>query len=406
MVRGDLSCNICQLLPGTYSRKVFKHAHGFKDDWEPQAESDEERYRIPEICRNNILRDYLESARVTRILARPEYLQRMSRNVKRTVFRNLQRTDEYDALQARAQEQQRGRPIDDGTDFSYTTIPVKAYVNFLEGDRVTVRVCRAMFVRNGRWYLGHRPGTYIFKYRGSQTAGSDLDTSKNVPGYITMNDFEYAGQVPRHEKVHIQRLGLLFNKVLRLFISELQVFAGLQHGETYPQLEGLLRLERVESALWFTGFWGWWRDAFLNTTEWPDAEVRNCFVSHPSILELAWILNYLKRRRSGENQPPEPLELLVITATQEQLPELAERWETMEQAVAWKMLKSGRRKGLFVYEVTPETEDIHNFYSQAPFYDDPLNPAIIHSFTPLARYLLSATDYQVALSRNRNASQS
>ncbi|KAL6916079.1 hypothetical protein FSST1_007574 [Fusarium sambucinum] len=402
MVPGGLSCTACQLLPEGYSHKTFKHAHGFEDDWNAPVESDEERYRIPETRRDNAFNEYLELARRTRLFAVPEFINVMSWREKRTLLRNLKRIEQYYSLLSLTQERHRGRLIDDGTDYSYTTTSVRACVNIFEEVGVTIQVCRAMSVQNGRWYLGHCPGTYIFKYRGSQIAGSDSDSFMNARGYIS-NNFEYAGQIPRLEEMQKQRLGLLFPKMLRLFISELQVFAGLQHRETYPELEEML-LERVESATSFHRVWNHWRNANLNVTEWPDAEVQNCFVSHPRILELAWILNYLKRRHSGENQPPEPLELLIISATQKQLPELASLWEDREQAVAWNMLKSGRRTGLFVYEVTRETEDIHNFYSQAQFSDDPLNPAIAHSFIPLSSYQVSAEDYQVGVSEDPDAS--
>ncbi|KAG8673199.1 hypothetical protein FPOAC2_06633 [Fusarium poae] len=403
MVLGGLSCSACQLLPERYSRSVFKHAHGFRDDWEPPFESDEERYQIPEACLNRILIEYLDLTINTRHLAQ-ECFNVMSRRDQRILERNLELIVEYQSRIRLTEERQRGRPIDDGTESSHTTLPVRVCVNNSEEIIATIQVCRAEFVQIGRWYLGHRPGTYIFKYRGSQTAVYDSDTFMDARCY-TLNIFEYAGQIPRSEKLHKQRLGMLFGKVLRLFISELQVFAGLQHGEMYPELERMLGLERVRSATWFREVWNCWRNANAYAIEWPDAEIRNCFVSNPSILELAWILDYLKRRRSGEDQPLEPLELLVISATQEQLPELATRWEAREQEVAWDMLESGRRTGLFVYEVTPETEDIHNFYRQAQF-SDLLNPAVVHSFKPLWSYRVSAADYQVGLSEDTEEAQS
>jgi hypothetical protein len=169
-------------------------------------------------------------------------------------------------------------------------------------------------------------------------------------------DFEFMGQVPRLENVHKLRLNQLFQGVFRLFISELQVYAGLQHRDLYPELEELLRLERIESAVQFGGVWEHWRNAFVKHTNWPNTEIRKNFVSHPKIQELAWLLNLFKCLYSGIGQEPEPLEKLLMLATGKQLHDISKLWEERERETAWKMLKSGNRKGLFVYEVAPETE--------------------------------------------------
>lgn len=346
---------MCQRLPKDYTKEDFKDAHGFRNDWQQVARSNEDRYRTPEAFHKRLREESLEEEQVTRMFARLEYMAVMSPREREVVSSNLAMLDHYDEI--RKQGPVRGRFMDDGTDSSPVTMAIEMMTDIFQETSVTIRVCNAHFLRGGRWYLGHPPGTYILKYRGLQSTGTGLNTFMGAPAYITQNDFEYVGQVPRHEIVYKTRLRLLLREVLRLFISEIQSYTGLWHQNAFPDLERLLSLRVIESAQDFEKVWvGWERVRTMTDDEWPDAEMRKNFVSRPVILELSWLLNTFKCRYSGTNELPHVLEKLVFSATDKHLPELARMWSAMERATALDKLRSGKRSGLFVYEATPETE--------------------------------------------------
>ncbi|RGP70891.1 ring finger [Fusarium longipes] len=392
---GSAKCQKCQHLPLNKSCKEFKDAHGFTSDWQSQEESDKERYRIPENMNLDHYRGFIGAVRHIYMRASPAYLSVMSPHERCVLLRNRGDIEEYARLLEMSRHLQRGQFLDDKTESSYVTERVQTWVG---PDLKGLQVCGAAFVRGGRWYLGHVPGTYIFKFRGYQRIRRGMDACLSPVVIFTEDDFEYMGQVPRHERVHTLRLRQLFGSLLRLFISELQVHAGFRHGSKYPDHEELLSCENVESALVFKNIWDCWRSAHLEDPKWPDAKTQDDFISHPKILETAWLLDWLAHLRSGKDQPQQPLEMLLVGATNKEIPKLAELWHERQKATALRMLASGKREGLFIYEV-----DIHHFYNQAPFDSDIWNPAVFNSFPDLERPLVPAAERKAALTENRSS---
>ncbi|WZH48198.1 Ring finger [Fusarium acuminatum] len=272
----------------------------------------------------------------------------------------------------------------------------------MQGARIPIRVVQAEFVRGGRWYLGHAPGTYIFQYQSYQyetDENNNFNPFMGSEGIIVESDFRYLGQVPRHPFQHSVRTRHMFKFILTLFISALQLRAGPKHKDIFPDLEALLNEPRIKNDKGFELVWKYWKsmsfrecpkegnEEGLKLKEWPDASTRTTFTRQKHMQELAWHLVYVKRTGwvRNRNFTQCPLWRLIVSSTGLQVESMAELWQAGEEGVARALLRSGNRKGLFVYQVEPGIENIHRYYLQPPFHDDPLNPRMRYTLASLPK---------------------
>ncbi|KAF4435745.1 ring finger protein [Fusarium austroafricanum] len=251
---------------------------------------------------------------------------------------------------------------------------------------VIIRVIRSICVSSGRYYLGHSPGTYIFQYRPQPADGAGSGEYMGIRGVdqATKENFEFVGQVPRHQQEYRLRLYQLLKPVMTLFISALQLQIGKRHSSMHPELDELLSRPTIESATHFASVWDCWSRYCQQAVPWPNSTTKEAFAHRPIIQELAWLMHRLQNERQcSTTTPPTPLHSLLIAATGESLEILQMRWHVQCKKVAWAKLLSGNRQGLFVYEVAPETTNIFQFYKQDAFANDLFTPRMKHTFPKL-----------------------
>ncbi|KAJ4007228.1 hypothetical protein NW752_007793 [Fusarium irregulare] len=306
-------CEVCQDTAECEFRKYFNRLQSSDADWRQETKPDRRRYYNPEMKSEMSRLRHL--AQETEILdrARPQHIAKMTAEEREIQNRNFARV--VDCHQTRRK---------------------------LEQDHF------------------HRPGTYIFKLRYGM--GTDHDTFMGAAGNVTIGDFEYMGQVPRHRSVYGFRGRALLSDALRLFVSELRELHTLSDPDQEPEPQGPDPAEMLFIEA-YTKAWELWKD-FSDRSE-----------------GLGWLLNsntHLIPRNDGR----QALEELMVSATGTNLSNLATCWDAKERAAALSMLKSGD-PNLMIYIPTPDTEDIHNFYSQERFDGDPLNPEVQFLFAEL-----------------------
>ncbi|SPJ73155.1 uncharacterized protein FTOL_02884 [Fusarium torulosum] len=399
----ESTCEMCREIGDRPSSRAFLIAHHYATHWSVQAESEELRWRASEAESETVLAKMLRSEREFLLRSSRQFLAQMAPQQRQIHIERLQKIRECNAIRAMSIRRMRGQFIDDGTDNSPVTMMVNMENPVLETS-VPIRVVRAEYVRGGRWYLGHAPGTYIFQVKNYQYATDNhTDPLMGTKGIIVESDFRYVGQIPRHPLQHSVRARRMFKFILTLFISALQLRAGSKHKKMYPDLEMLLKEPRIGNIKGFQLVWEHWERMSSEECpkewfeeglkEWPDNVTRASFSKQKHMQELAWHLVFLRRNGwAGDELTQSPLWRLMISSTGLQVESMAELWEAGEEKVAKDMLRSGSRKGLFVYEVEPATEDIHHYYQQPPFNDDPLNPRVSYLLAPLCKYPLPAAD--------------
>ncbi|KAH7173798.1 uncharacterized protein B0J16DRAFT_325291 [Fusarium flagelliforme] len=363
-------CKVCQDSSECEFRKYFNRVQSSNQDWQQEARSDRSRYYVPE--QQSEMRRLRRLAQENEILdrARPQRMAMMTAEEREIQNRNFAHVAECRRTRQTLIQDHIGRFPVTGPDVFFKRTPYQLWLNSMESTSVRIGVYKPYAVQNSRYYLRHRPGTYIFKLRYDM--GTGLHTFMGAAGCVTIGDLEYMGQVPRHESVYDLRFKAMLGDVMRLFIGELRELHALSDPDQQPEPQGP-DPAKIRSAEGYTKVWELWKD-LSNRSEgvWPTSNLQFKFKTCPIVLELGWLMNLLPRRRSG-NGEHHALEELMVNATGTSLSELSMRWESKERAAALNMLKSGDLD-LLIYIPTPDTEDIHNFYSQARFDSDPLNP--------------------------------
>jgi hypothetical protein len=364
----ESTCEVCREIGDHPSSRAFMIAHNYATHWSLPAESEWSRWRDSEAESETVLAKMLQSEREFVSQNTPEFLAQMAPHQRQINEEHLQKIRDCSEIRTMSQRRMRGQFIDDGTDNSPVTVMVKMENPVLETS-VPIRVARAEYVRGGRWYLGHAPGTHIFQLQNYQY-GSDnhMDPFMGSKAIIVESDFRYVGQVPRHPFQHAIRARRMFKFILTLFISALELRAGPNHKDMYPDLEILLKEPRIGNDKGFELVWEHWERMSLRERpkegfeegleEWPDNETRTSFSRRKHMQEMAWHLVLLKRNGwAGDcDLTQKPLWRLITSSTGLQVESMAELWVAGEEKVAKDMLRSGSRKGLFVYGVEPDIE--------------------------------------------------
>ncbi|CAG7555359.1 unnamed protein product [Fusarium equiseti] len=362
-------CEVCQHSSECEFRKYFNRVQSSNEDWQQEAKSDRSRYCVPE--KQSEMRRLRRLALENEVLdrARPQRMAMMTAEEREIQSRNFAHVEECRRIRETLILDHIGRFPVTGPDFVSKRTPYRLWFDRMNTS-VRIGAYKPHAVQNSRYYLRHRPGTYIFKLRSDM--GSGLHTFMGAAGCVTIGDFEYMGQVPRHESVYELRFKAMLGDVMRLFIGELRELHALSDPNQEPEPQGP-DPAKMRSTEGYTKVWELWKD-FSNRSEgaWPTSNLQFKFKTCPIVLELGWLMNLLPCWRSG-NGEQHPLEELMVSATGTSLSELSTRWEAKERAAALNMLKSGD-PDLMIYIPTPDIEDIHNFYRQARFDSDPLNP--------------------------------
>ncbi|KAJ4127134.1 hypothetical protein NW768_008760 [Fusarium equiseti] len=336
------SCEVCQGLSECTFRKYFNRAPSSnEEDWQQETESDRRRYYIPEKLHERLRLHHLAMENEILDRARPQRMDVMTAEEREIQKRNFARVEDCRRI-CRTLEQDHFRrfPVT-GPDLIFAKTPCLLWLDFIERTSVMIGVYEPNAVQNSRYYLQHKPGTYIFKLR--YEIGTGRHTFMGAAGHVTIGDFEYMGQVPRHRNLYDFRYRVILGDVMKLFTGELRELHTLSDPDQEPESQGPDPGQML-STKFCTKVWELWKD-FSN--------------------------------RSGGT-----LEALIVSATGTSLSELSNRWEAKERAAALNMLRSGD-PDLMIYMPTPDTEDIHTFYSQARFDSDPLNPKAQFIFATL-----------------------
>ncbi|KAM0343414.1 hypothetical protein ACHAPU_008595 [Fusarium lateritium] len=373
-------CQACQDIGEDPYPSVFFTAHGHKQHWSLGVESEEARWCHAEATCEQEYRDALEKGWLTILMDTTEGRSSMTPEVRQINDENLRKVLEHRLSREESNGRARGPYMDDGTESCFVTKPLTLQNSALEIS-VPIRVVEKSFVREGRWYLGHPPGTFIFQYYNVQACtGDGYQTFMGSQGIISEMDLVYMGQVPRHPNLHAARVRQMWKYMLTLFISELQLRAGPKHLELYPDLEAILAEPHVQSADVFQSVWEHWerRGSEPGTAlmGFPNAMTQKNFSRVKHVQEFAWHMCTLRREApdSDRDAPEHAVWLLLASSTGLPAERLAALWDSQLQGIAEEKLRSGMRDNLFIYEVEPGTEDIHQFYRQPPFDDDPINP--------------------------------
>ncbi|KAM0201809.1 hypothetical protein ACHAPA_009547 [Fusarium lateritium] len=390
----ESTCEVCTEIDDHPTSREFFVAHNYAAHWTVKAESEDLRWQVVEAESDSVVAKMIRLETQFVFRNNGKFLSNLPPQIREIHQERLHKIRECQLVREMSMRRKRGQFIDDGTDTSSATVTVNMSNPVLETS-VPIRIVKAEFVRAGRWYLGHAPGTHIFQYQNHQN-GTDnpMDPFMGSEGIIVESDFRYVGQVPRHPYQHGVRCHRMFRFILTLFISALQFKAGSKHKEMYPDLEELLNKPRIRNDEGFELVWKHWEQLSLEEVpkkwpeeclnKWPDHQTRTSFSAQKHMQELAWHLVVLKRNNwAGDRDLPRSrLWQLIVSSTGLQVEAMAELWAAGEEEVARAMLRSGSRKGLFVYQVEPETEDIHQYYRQTPFNDDPFNPRVKYLLAP------------------------
>jgi hypothetical protein len=368
----ESTCEVCRELGDSPSRKEFLVAHDYGNQWLAGFESEDSRWRFATAECERVRDQILGLEREVLLQDNPEFLDQLTPQERQIYVERIQMVRKINERRVMGDKRSRGQFIDDGTDNSPVTKMV--YMEDpVQGARIPIRVVQAEFVRGGRWYLGHAPGTYIFQYQSYQyetDENNNFNPFMGSEGIIVESDFRYLGQVPRHPFQHSVRTRHMFKFILTLFISALQLRAGPKHKDIFPDLEALLNEPRIKNDKGFELVWKYWKsmsfrecpkegnEEGLKLKEWPDASTRTTFTRQKHMQELAWHLVYVKRTGwvRNRNFTQCPLWRLIVSSTGLQVESMAELWQAGEEGVARALLRSGNRKGLFVYQVEPGIE--------------------------------------------------
>ncbi|KAF4996152.1 hypothetical protein FGRMN_4644 [Fusarium graminum] len=380
------ACPACHVIGEHPSAREFLAVHGHGRHWSLRVASEEARWRHAEAICEKEFKDALMKEYLTLFMDAPESRAFMTPEARQIHQENMRKARESRMVRGLSHSRARGLYVDDGTDDSPVTKSLTLCDPALETS-VPIRVVEARFVREGRWYLGHPPGTFIFQYHDFRTCTEDgYQTIMGSESVVCELNFTYMGQVPRHPKLHAARVRQMWKFMLTLFISELQLKAGPRHLELYPDLEAMLTESHVQSADVFQPVWEHWERRSLEpgagSIRFPDNTTRTNFSRLPHVQEFAWHMCTLMREHHDPNSdaPDHPIWLLLASSTGLPVEKLAGLWEDRLRNTAEEKLRSGSRENLFIYEVEPETEDIHQFYRQPPFDDDPINPRMTYTW--------------------------
>ncbi|CAJ0550332.1 Ff.00g102620.m01.CDS01 [Fusarium sp. VM40] len=388
----ESTCEVCRELGDRPCSKAFLVALHYGAHWWTGAEDEDSRWRYAEAecerVRNQILRIEGEVL----LQDNPKFLDQLKPQERKNYVKRIQMVRETNERRVKGNTRPRGQLIDDGTDDSPATKTVFMQ-GYVMGTVIPIRVVQV---------------EYSYQYEIDEN-NNNFNPFMGSEGIIIESDFQYLGQIPRHPLQHSIRTRHMFKFILTLFISALQLRAGPNHKDIFPDLEALLNERRIKNDKCFKLVWKYWRrmsfkdwypkegnEEGLKLKEWPDASTRNTFARQKHMQELAWHLVSAKRAGwSGNRDFTQcPLWRLIVSSTGLQVDRMAELWEAGEEEVARRMLRSGNRKGLFVYQVEPGTEDIHRYYQQPPFYDDPLNPRMRYMLAPVDNLRLPAAASQ------------
>ena len=247
-------CEVCQDTAECEFRKYFNRLQSSDEDWRQETKPDRRRYYNPEMKSEMSRLRHL--AQETEILdrARPQHIAKMTAEEREIQNRNFARV--VDCLQTRRKlEQDHFHRFEiAGPDFFFRT-PCRLWLDF--NTSVMVSVYKSSDVKDSRFYLRHRPGTYIFKLRYGM--GTGHDTFMGAAGNVTIGDFEYMGQVPRHRSVYGFRGRALLSDALRLFVSELRELHTLSDPDQEPEPQGPDPAEMLFIEA-YTKAWELWKD--------------------------------------------------------------------------------------------------------------------------------------------------
>ena len=345
-------CEVCQDISECEFRKHFNRLQSSNEDWKQEANPDRIRYCVPE--KQSEMRRLWHMGLEKEVLnrARPQRMAIMKAEEREVQNRNFARVEECLRIRHILQRDHIARLSVTRPDFIFKRTPCRLRLDLIANTSVRIGAYGPYAVPNSRYYLRHRPGTYIFKLRHDM--GTGPRAFMGAAGYITIGDFEYMGQVPRHGSVYDFRFKAMLGDVMKLFVGELRGLHRSSDPDQELEPQGL-DTAKMNSVAISTKVWELWRD-FSNRSEgaWPTSNLQFKFKTCPIILEIGWLMNLLPNTRA-KNDEPNALEELMVSATGTSLSELSTRWEAKERAAALNMLKSGDLD-LLIYVPTPDTE--------------------------------------------------
>lgn len=243
-----------------------------------------------------------------------------------------------------------------------------------------------------RYYLGHCGGEFVFRYWPSRQSAPYAFLGST--GATTQGNFQFCGQVPRPRPEYSERFSVVKSKVVRMCASILGHLCTHDHG----RLPGFLRTAcKLGGALPQDGIEDLgikWDVAFPNGARIPD-EIRVATRLNPAIAEFAHLVQILAKGRPDVIRDLEPLVRMVEGSTQLPLRAIARNHYARLEEEAFKQLFSGEYSHNLLVFQDDKVMDVHAFYEQPRYQTDPLHPSRFHQFfaanalpaTPTFRFL-------------------
>ncbi|KAF4461486.1 ring finger [Fusarium albosuccineum] len=380
-------CSICAKLGDGHSWPLFIQHHRFRELWRVPLHPDSTRYEAVQIRTDSIVQSI--DNRDEDIIQYNLWLQHAGGNAELTdrerrlrarIAQVAARVEERRTSKAAGELRCKDRLVDDmsGKD-SYRSEYVY-WENPLRQTRGRIRVATFHALRNSRWYLGHPSGQYIFHF---QRQGLHTSPGDSFLGYVIntvcREDFIYMGQVPRNTFQLAFRLDKLKPDLMKLFISVLEFSCGEYHHHYFPEFGEICTHAQVTDDDITAVHEYWWQ---YISPSWPRDDMRKLFKSHPYICEAGFLMHALVNSNlvSPALKINPKLEALCRLATGLTVEKIAMLWEEKLKKDAFDQLFSGDSRQMLIYQRDLFPQNIHDFYEQDEYQDDPLNPDVRYAF--------------------------
>ncbi|KPM34510.1 hypothetical protein AK830_g12064 [Neonectria ditissima] len=236
------------------------------------------------------------------------------------------------------------------------------------GQYYNILVTRSL--QNSRYYLGHGGGDYIFRYLGQPLTGNhDV-----LLGWEDQEAFQYCGQVPRPQAEYLCRLEALAPQVVRILASVIGFHNRAGKGQLPCAISRICRKDSPLTSPDLARLAIVWNKMFPAGKD--PVGLMHEVANNPVVEEFAWLLAVLiKDRRRLLTAQLSPLVYCLERATQRNLLKIAEGRYKRLKYFAYLQLFSGKDEGSLLVFQDDSIQNVHEFYRQPRFHDDPLHPS-------------------------------
>ncbi|KAI5462846.1 hypothetical protein BGZ63DRAFT_452355 [Mariannaea sp. PMI_226] len=240
-------------------------------------------------------------------------------------------------------------------------------------------------LRYSRYYLGHNKGDFIFQFKRPDL-GTGLDSFAGSR-LVDRTMFQFHGQVPRPQQEYLQRLEVVTLQVLQALLAIVRRPQVQRNEASQVKARRLFLLLKPEVKRWTLNprMDGVPRDYFhilmiLWNTLFPTGSEQSPFLqaalqSNTAIGEFAHLLIQLTNRaRLFRDRRYRIVATCLERVAGTGLRKIAKFHYSRLEEAAFTQLSSGQHdRNIMIFEDS-EIQDVHKFYREPAFSNDPLNP--------------------------------